>query len=612
LKQIFAEALGGEGGEVGGPTDEPLNIEQIIAEQLTRYATNQALEELKCSIYYALTGETGTFETTPPQEDGESSSGDEIPSFADIFAEKLGKYVSKKELQQIFAEALGGEGGEEGGPTDEPLNIKQTIAEQLARYATNQALEELKGSIYYALTGEAGTFETTPPQGDGEPSSGDEIPSFADILAEKLGKYVSKKELRQIFAANSGEEPNPDDPPGELGEAIAKEINAMRDKLNNAQKKLKALEEFLDIPPDYIDDNLKANEGVISPIRKLQDRLSKIDAFTFAPTDYARDYVNGSLAQTGTTIGSLLGNLLSDRMGNIKENNGDPFVSVMGLHFTQKEINGFGHDGNIYGLAIGLDGIHKFNENFYVCYGVVGSYFQSKLDFYGIASGSGKDSRQTTSLTTLFGSCEWFNGKNLKRWLGGSLGGGYVHTKMHRRDDWGCSYLADFAGMQLHAQCEGAANILRKNGVQMGPWSSVYFSHIHQQGYEEISFAGNGVHSASIGAVDHNFLNFTIGVNVEKEMMNASRKTTHSHISGKIGWDCQILRNHSSALANIDGAGYKPYMPVFGYRNRNSMVVTIRHHYYMGRHWEFSTHWLGNFNGTYGANELSSSIAYNF
>ncbi|MDR1437752.1 MAG: hypothetical protein LBI69_01695, partial [Puniceicoccales bacterium] len=68
----------------------------------------------------------------------------------------------------------------------------------------------------------------------------------------------------------------------------------------------------------------------------------------------------------------------------------------------------------------------------------------------------------------------------------------------------------------------------------------------------------------------------------------------------------------SNPIANVNGAGYKPYAPTFGYRNRNSMVAMLNYRHLFCRHWEFVTHWQGNFNGTYKANQLSASIGYNF
>jgi hypothetical protein len=51
---------------------------------------------------------------------------------------------------------------------------------------------------------------------------------------------------------------------------------------------------------------------------------------------------------------------------------------------------------------------------------------------------------------------------------------------------------------------------------------------------------------------------------------------------------------------------------MFGYRNRNSMVATVNYRHFLGHRWEFTIRWKGNFNQTYGENQLSASIGCNF
>jgi hypothetical protein len=331
------------------------------------------------------------------------------------------------------------------------------------------------------------------------------------------------------------------------------------------------------------------------------------------PTDFARRHANGELAGISIGLTSLLRNSVENRLTDAKGNGNDPFVSIVYGDFHQDDIDGFGYDSDFVGIAGGLDYVYKFaNGDRYLRMGMALGYFDGKTKFFGTASGLGKKVDHDVYEGAIFAAYESFGKNNLKTDINLFVGLGYEKNKLARIDANMHEFEGKMSSNNQFVKLEAVKNLLSFNGVQTGPWLFVNYNHVIQNGYTE-SRVQEKIGSQTVSKIKHDYLDITLGVNMEKEFQSTVDPDSMLRLFLKAGWCHRALRKHSSATVYFDVPGLgDSYSPILGYPAKNSAIFVAGFRRKFNANWELTASWHGTFSKNIRHNILSASLGYDF
>lgn len=311
-----------------------------------------------------------------------------------------------------------------------------------------------------------------------------------------------------------------------------------------------------------------------------------------------------SSAQITTAVVSMFRNAVAVRLTDVKGNGNDPFVSAIGGHVHQSSIAGIGYGGDLYGVTAGADKLLNYKDGC-VRLGAMIGYIYGDVNFHGSAIGKKQKSKQDNYLGALYGAYEAFNEKNLKTDLNLSCGFGYTKHRLNRVDQQGAGYNAKMKSNNFFLSAEFIKNLYAVQGIQFGLWLRADYNHIHQKAYSENGGAG----AQSISKAKFDFLDTTVGVNIEKEIQNSSNSDRSLRLYMKAGWNCQPVRSHSTIVAGVNGKD-SVVSPHFG--SHNSAVFTAGLRQKLNARWDLIGEWNGSFNKKHSNNLVTLGAGYTF
>ncbi|MDR2721147.1 MAG: autotransporter outer membrane beta-barrel domain-containing protein [Puniceicoccales bacterium] len=134
------------------------------------------------------------------------------------------------------------------------------------------------------------------------------------------------------------------------------------------------------------------------------------------------------------------------------------------------------------------------------------------------------------------------------------------------------------------------------------------YNHVNQGGYDELCL--NSDVSSSISKISHNFLDTILGLNLEKEWNNGTRRC---RLFFRTGWHCQLWRNHSTATIHFSVPHLRDtYSPIFTNLARNSALLIAGCRKRFNDHWDITASWHGSFSKNCRYNSFCTSLGYIF
>jgi uncharacterized protein with beta-barrel porin domain len=325
--------------------------------------------------------------------------------------------------------------------------------------------------------------------------------------------------------------------------------------------------------------------------------------------------VNAELASLALEAYALIDNAIAGRMTNVKGCLSDPFIHLVHGHVCKKEVAGLGYNSHMEGFVIGLDDVWTFTNERYLRLGVVFEYVQGKTTFSGSAAGREKSAKHDIYAVEMFGAYELFNSRNLKTNIGFTIGYGLNNNRLHRVVGDLSSSIFD-AKVRLDSIFMGiefVKNLYTYKGFHFGPWFKIRYDHLAQKGYDESTKAPFGAQHVS--AVKRDYLTTVVGLNIEKEIIDAKYADRKLTFSWKAGWEYQMLYKRSEATLSFDNnwsAGKFTVAPTRRYPLRSSAIVSL------GVSRKFNIHWgvvgacVARFNKSLSTYSLSCGVEYSF
>jgi hypothetical protein len=333
------------------------------------------------------------------------------------------------------------------------------------------------------------------------------------------------------------------------------------------------------------------------------------------PSDPAARQANSELANISVATASMLRAAAARPLIRANISGDGIFAAILGEHFRQSEIDGFGYRANLKGIACGVDrSLPLVNSRRSLRLGAMAGYLNGNVHFSGSAAGRGKIVPSKFYSGAIFAAYDGLGENDLKTAVNFFAGLQHSENKLSRVNDDGYTFGGKMSANGQFASLEAVKILRRWAGVQIGPWALLSYDRICQKGYAERGNSSDNAGAQTVSSVSHNFLDTTIGLNAEKDFQPTD---TQRYITGaflKCGWRHRAIQNHSAALVKFNSAalGNEFYPATFGYPGRNSLVIDT------GLRANFNIHWnaIANFHGTLAKNQntcaLSLTIRYNF
>ncbi|MDR2030639.1 MAG: autotransporter outer membrane beta-barrel domain-containing protein [Puniceicoccales bacterium] len=309
------------------------------------------------------------------------------------------------------------------------------------------------------------------------------------------------------------------------------------------------------------------------------------------PTDYARSFVGGELAQLGAEVHWALGRAVAGHLAGQRCQK-DPFF-LLGIHsrIRRTTVDDFGYRGTIDGGILGWDAATSLTERSMLRCGIYAAHAHATMRCFGAASALGRKIRQNYWTGATFLSLEHRSATRLKGNFSITVGGSHVVNRAGRVDGEGNFFSARFSGSSTFYSVEGSHGLLRCGNFQIGPWAVLHYDWQRQDAYAETSTVASG--AASLGKLNHSIGSILLGIGLERETMVCGGR--EAEVFAKIGWHCQARRHHSDAFATIDGTPLGGFLPPQNYGAHTSGLISLGIHGRFGRHWSASAHWYGEF-----------------
>jgi hypothetical protein len=289
---------------------------------------------------------------------------------------------------------------------------------------------------------------------------------------------------------------------------------------------------------------------------------------------------------------TLLANVLSSPMTNVKGCLADPFVYAVYGHGRNDILAERGRKNDMYGFVLGADNVWTFANEKYFRLGAALGYVHGRTT-------SSDDDHYTHNIyaTKLFGAYESFNDKCLKTNIGVILGYNFGKDKLGVDNPD-----IEIMSHSISLGVEFIKNLYAYNGYQFGPWLKANYSFILQH----VSSDGKRMYPDPIS---HDFLATVLGLNMEKEIFERTdRKLT---LSLKAGWECRVMQRVTAILPFLFGDDTYVALGV-SYPVRNSTVLSFRASQKLNTHWSIVGSYSARFNGNASLHGLSGGIEYAF
>ncbi|MDE6432296.1 MAG: autotransporter outer membrane beta-barrel domain-containing protein, partial [Opitutales bacterium] len=317
---------------------------------------------------------------------------------------------------------------------------------------------------------------------------------------------------------------------------------------------------------------------------------------------------SNSLANTNIAAMSMLRSALNSRLTDISAGGDEAFISGIGGHVHQNELAGVGYSGDLYGITARADKLLHNKDCGYIRLGAMIGYLYGDINFRGLAIGKKQTAKQDNYIGMLYGAYESVNDKNLKTDLNLSFGFGYTNNRVSRIDEKDFGYNAKVKSNDILVSAEFIKNVYAVQGIQFGLWLKADYNRIHQKSYNE-SASNGGKSAQSVSKVNFDFLDTTVGINIEKEICNSSRADRSLRLYARAGWNCQPLRHHSTISAEISGKS-GVVDPEFGSHNSAVFIAGLRQR--LNANWEIIGEWNGSFNKKHSNNVVTVGAGYSF
>jgi hypothetical protein len=306
------------------------------------------------------------------------------------------------------------------------------------------------------------------------------------------------------------------------------------------------------------------------------------------PSAPATRQANGELAGISAATTSMLRAAVGNPRTGVNASGQGLFAAILGDHFRQNEIDGFGYHATLRGIACGTD--HSWalvNYRSSVRLGAMAGYLSGNVHFSGSAAGLGKIVPSKFYSGAVFAAYEGLGENDLKTTVNFFAGLQHSENKLSRINDRGYVFAGKMAANGQFVTMEAVEIFHRWESVQIGPWALLNYNRVYQKGYAERGNSLDNAGAQTVFSVTHNFLDATIGLNVEKDCQptDAQRYITGAFL--KCGWQHRAIQNHSAALVKFNSAalGDGSYPAVFAYPGRNSFVINT------GLHANLNTNW---------------------
>lgn len=326
------------------------------------------------------------------------------------------------------------------------------------------------------------------------------------------------------------------------------------------------------------------------------------------PTDYTENFASAEIAKSILDTNQMISSGLNSILLSVKGNGNDPFLTVLGARSHQDEISGFGYKNDIWGIMLGEHYTWDLGHERYLRAGALASYSKSDVNFFGSGTSNGKRAQQDMYIGGIFSSWESFNMHHLKTNANLLVGLNYSRNKTHRIDDGDIFYRGDFDSTDLFVTLDGVKNLLHIGNWQTGPYASVTYNRVHQQGYTER--ANNMTNAVKLSSINQNLLDFILGWSVQKEWQHFKNTDKRIRTYACAGWHCQPIRSHSTGTAYI--SDMKPFTPKFGYTERNSFFAQLGFRNKLTQHLEWYANYAADISGNYRYQNLNLGLGYTF
>ncbi|MDR0595406.1 MAG: autotransporter domain-containing protein, partial [Puniceicoccales bacterium] len=333
------------------------------------------------------------------------------------------------------------------------------------------------------------------------------------------------------------------------------------------------------------------------------------------------------LAGTVANAAAVVQNCLSCRLCDVKGNGNDPFLQVFGGYGKRGEISDLSYNCATYGILLGEDFVKQLGDSAFLKLGGAVSFAHNNVKFSGKGAENGKKGEQNILFGNLFGAYEGFGEENLKTDINALIGFGYSRNRVRRTDVGNNKFDVKFPSTDFNVSCELVKNFFHLGNAQVGPWMKVVYNHIAQKKYAESE--GIGMSKSRF-----NYLNTTLGINLEWEFSNASDEYEEQKLSdassgepakqepndirdeerrlrlfAKFGWECQPIRSRSGYTVTFNGDQFEPN---FGNGNKHFFVAVCGFRYKLSTHFEISSNVAGRITGDDRCFNVNAGLGYSF
>ncbi|MDR0742024.1 MAG: hypothetical protein LBE98_01000 [Puniceicoccales bacterium] len=324
-------------------------------------------------------------------------------------------------------------------------------------------------------------------------------------------------------------------------------------------------------------------------------------------------YANVELAALTVTAHNLLTNAISDRLTRVKGCLADPFIYAIYGHAHQDELTRRGYRSNMGGFVLGADNVWDFPNERYIRIGAAFGYVHGKTKFSDSIVDAKESTKHDIYVVELFGAYEFFNDKQLKTNVGVTFGYGRGNDTLDLGANVSGTGSRDtkIKSDNFFAGIEFLKNLYAYKGCHFGLWLRANYNHVAQKEHEEMVTALMGMQHVS--SVNHNFLTTVLGLNLEKEILDAEYADKRWLLSLRTGWECQALRKHSDATITFDNDfGGGKIKPVYGQPGKNAAIVILGISKKLNTNLSMVGSYTGRFNREISNHSLSCGAEYSF
>jgi uncharacterized protein with beta-barrel porin domain len=163
--------------------------------------------------------------------------------------------------------------------------------------------------------------------------------------------------------------------------------------------------------------------------------------------------------------------------------------------------------------------------------------------------------------------------------------------------------------VDIFAKGEFTGNVVSFSGCQCGPWLSAKYHHVRQDAYEE-----HDVDSGSVRTdpVTYHFIDTTVGLNLEKEILQNDSPTEVTKLTIRAGWNCQPLRKRYNYNIYVDGIPAEKAYDDEKFGARNSLILSAHISHRLSHSWTVAGSWTGKFSKDTRNNSVSLGAEYSF